>query len=331
MSRLRIKTLDTASLKNGIGNSAPTEGKSALLLDGKTGSELKVATWKKNVKILSILSVAMIVIYHSVWLLKGKSGQFEVEQVLEPLVHLDDGGWTTKKTDVLVESGPCNIPIVNAYDLTQKQFEDIYAYRTPLLIKTGNENSRFRSLCRKDSMLKNWGDAVVTLSSANTYSYGTKEVSLKDYIRNMIGPQSQSTLANETFYFFGYNDLKEWKDFFDQYNLPPYSLPGHSDALSFGLAGPGSGVPFHFHGPGFAETLFGRKRWFLTPHHIQPEFNPNKTTLQWFMEDYQRIAEKIDLHECTVSPGEIIYFPDKWWHATLNLDTSVFISTFLSP
>ena len=71
-----------------------------------------------------------------------------------------------------------------------------YAYRTPLLIKTGNENSRFRSLCRKDSMLKNWGDAVVTLSSANTYSYGTKEVSLKDYIRNMIGPQSQSTLAN---------------------------------------------------------------------------------------------------------------------------------------
>lgn len=28
---------------------------------------------------------------------------------------------------------------------------------------------------------------------------------------------------------------------------------------------------------------------------------------------------------------QAIYFPDKWWHATLNLDTSVFISTFLSP
>ena len=124
MSRLRKKTLDTTYLKNGIGNgSASTESKSAL--DGKTGSELKVGTWKKNAKILSSLSVAMIVIYHSVWLWKGKSGQFEVEQVLEPLVHLDDGGWTTKKTDVLVESGPCNIPIVNAYDLTQKQFEDM--------------------------------------------------------------------------------------------------------------------------------------------------------------------------------------------------------------
>ena len=26
---------------------------------------------------------------------------------------------------------------------------------------------------------------------------------------------------------------------------------------------------------------------------------------------------------------QIIYFPDRWWHGTLNIDTSVFISTFL--
>lgn len=26
---------------------------------------------------------------------------------------------------------------------------------------------------------------------------------------------------------------------------------------------------------------------------------------------------------------QVLYFPDRWWHATLNLDTSVFISTFL--
>ena len=113
--------------------------------------------------------------------------------------------------------------------------------------------------------------------------------------------------------------------------MPPYELPGHTHALSFGLAGPGSGVPFHFHGPGFAETLHGRKRWFLTPPDIQPEFNPNKTTLQWLQEDYDRIAAEIELHECTLGPGQIIYFPDRWWHATLNLDTAVFISTFLPP
>ena len=139
------------------------------------------------------------------------------------------------------------------------------------------------------------------------------------------------SLFSETFYFFGDNDVTEWKDLLDEYIQPPLKLPLHTAALSFGLAGPGSGVPFHFHGPGFAETIYGRKRWFLTAPDVRPEFHPNKTTLQWFFEDYAKVKSEIDLYECTLRPGEVIYFPDKWWHATLNLDTSVFISTFLSP
>ena len=114
-----------------------------------------------------------------------------------------------------------------------------------------------------------------------------------------------------------------------EYQLPPLTLPFHKPALSFGCAGPGTGVPFHFHGPGFAESIYGRKRWFLTAPDDRPEFHPNKTTLQWFTEDYSKV--KNQMYECTLKPGEVIYFPDKWWHATLNLDTSVFISTFLSP
>ena len=70
---------------------------------------------------------------------------------------------------------------------------------------------------------------------------------------------------------------------------------------------------------------------FLTDPEVRPDFHPNKTTLQWYFQDYQRVKSEIQLYECTLRPGEIIYFPDKWWHATLNLDTSVFISTFLSP
>lgn len=168
----------------------------------------------------------------------------------------------------------------------------------------------------------------------------------------MMGPQRLDTKANgavtrkkirrkiilkisgkraETFYFFGDNDVAEWADLLDEYRQPPLRLPGHMAALSFGAAGAGTGVPFHFHGPGFAEAVYGRKRWFLTHPDAKPEFHPNKTTLQWFVEDYPLVREEVDILECTIRPGEAIYFPDKWWHATLNLDTSVFISTFLSP
>ena len=33
---------------------------------------------------------------------------------------------------------------------------------------------------------------------------------------------------------------------------------------------------------------------------------------------------------CTVEEGEAVYFPDGWWHATLNLDESVFMSSFVN-
>ncbi len=110
---------------------------------------------------------------------------------------------------------------------------------------------------------------------------------------------------SETFYFFGDNDVEEWSDLLQEYAQPPLSLPGHTAALSFGLAGAGTGVPFHFHGPGFAEAVYGRKRWFLTHPDVKPEFHPNKTTLQWFHEDYRRVREDTDVLECTLRPGEV--------------------------
>ncbi|CAJ0940933.1 unnamed protein product [Ranitomeya imitator] len=103
----------------------------------------------------------------------------------------------------------------------------------------------------------------------------------------------------------------------------------HGRAYSFGIAGSGTGVPFHWHGPGYSEVIYGRKRWFLYPPDKTPEFNPNRTTLSWMLETYPLLPAAERPIECTIRPGEVLYFPDRWWHATLNLDTSVFISTFL--
>ena len=41
----------------------------------------------------------------------------------------------------------------------------------------------------------------------------------------------------ETFYWFGDNNYTEWEVLFNQYAEPPYQLPGHTGAYSFGLAG----------------------------------------------------------------------------------------------
>ncbi|XP_062359930.1 jmjC domain-containing protein 8 isoform X5 [Cinclus cinclus] len=142
-------------------------------------------------------------------------------------------------------------------------------------------------------------------------------------------PGLSSRVPSDTLYFFGDNNFTEWGPLFQHYVPPPFRIPGTSPAYSFGIAGSGSGVPFHWHGPGFSEVIFGRKRWFLYPPDKTPHFHPNETTLAWLQHTYPTLPPAQRPLECTLHPGEVLYFPDRWWHATLNLDTSVFISTFL--
>ncbi|XP_047486050.1 jmjC domain-containing protein 8-like [Penaeus chinensis] len=242
----------------------------------------------------------------------------------------DDGGWTTEDKDRIAQPGPCNINVEDG-SLSQEDFIKKYAYSEPVVIKGATDNQVFQTLTRRSALLEGYGHTTVRLSSANSYSYDKRDVTFNEYCVRHVHPQKLTTLGNETFYFFGDNNHEEWQDLLEQYIQPPYRLPFHLPALSFGLAGPGTGVPFHFHGPGFAETMWGRKRWFMYPPNVNPNFHPNRTTLQWLMEDYPLRKDDSNFYECTLNPGEIIYFPDKWWHATLNIDSSVFISTFLSP
>ncbi|VDM45377.1 unnamed protein product [Toxocara canis] len=244
----------------------------------------------------------------------------------------EDGGWDTNAEDRVVVSGHCDLERRNAEHLRQSEFESRYAFSEPVLIFNLN-NEVFRKKTAKQQMLQAWGDKPVTLNSANTYSYQRVPSTFADYVNRILKPQNVDALGNETLYLFGDIDQQLWEPLLKEYRLPGWELPGHRPALSFGIAGAGTGVPFHFHGPVFAEVtvIYGSKQWFLYPYEDRPEFDPDKSTLQWYLHEYPMLERIRRPLECLVMPGEAIYVPDKWWHATLNTQTSVFISTFLSP
>ncbi|KAL6727265.1 hypothetical protein Aduo_009157 [Ancylostoma duodenale] len=245
-------------------------------------------------------------------------------------VTTSSDGWHTEEKDIVGKDGPCNLERHDAKDLTEKEFLKRFAYGEPVVIYN-IDNEEFRKLTARKKMVEDWESTPVTLNSANTYSYTRVPSTFGEYLERYLKPQSLETLGNETLYLFGDIDQKVWKPLLEKYRIPRWSLPGHSPALSFGIAGAGTGVPFHFHGPVFAEVIYGSKRWFLYPYEDRPEFEPDHTTLEWFLKDYPLLPRDKRPLECVVKPGEAIYLPDKWWHATLNTETSVFISTFLSP
>ncbi|XP_063040226.1 jmjC domain-containing protein 8 [Engraulis encrasicolus] len=240
----------------------------------------------------------------------------------------DDGGWSSGNHS-LRDEGPCNIDVIHYTSLTYAQFLQQYAYVKPVILRGITDNKRFRFLCSKYNLLREYRDKTVRLSTANTHSYRKVDVLFDEFVEYLLRPQSAGTLGSETLYFFGDNNFTEWEALFDEYHAPPYKIPHTNPAYSFGIAGPGTGVPFHWHGPGYSEVIYGRKRWFLYPPDEEPEFHPNHTTLTWVRDAYSSLGIQQRPLECTIRPGEVLYFPDRWWHATLNLDTSVFISTFL--
>ncbi|KAM4819925.1 jmjC domain-containing protein 8 [Thomomys bottae] len=240
-----------------------------------------------------------------------------------------DGGW---RWDGAAAAGAEEDPrctVERRADLTYAEFVQRYAFLRPVILRGLTDNSRFRALCSRPRLLASFGDSVVRLSTANTYSYQKVDLPFQELVEQLLRPQDPASLGNDTLYFFGDNNFTEWEPLFRHYTPPPFRLLGTSPAYSFGIAGAGSGVPFHWHGPGFSEVIYGRKRWFLYPPEKTPEFHPNKTTLSWLQDIYPALTPSARPLECTVHAGEVLYFPDHWWHATLNLDTSVFISTFL--
>ena len=47
---------------------------------------------------------------------------------------------------------------------------------------------------------------------------------------------------------------------------------------------------------------------------------------------YRHITVAIAMHDVWfVLPLQVLFIPDRWWHATLNVDSCVFVSTFLGP
>lgn len=84
--------------------------------------------------------------------------------------------------------------------------------------------------------------------------------------------------------------------------------------------------------PGFSEAIHGRKHWVL--YNEKPEFHKDQTSRNWMEYNYMSMINSNSGNderplECTLDPGDIIYFPDMWWHATINLDPyTAFVSTF---
>ena len=94
----------------------------------------------------------------------------------------------------------------------------------------------------------------------------------------------------------------------------------------FLLGGTRSGVVAHMHGAGWNALLSGAKRWFLWPPNRMPPVALTFGVLHWFEKVYPKLAPSERPIELIQRAGEVIYLPDGWGHATLNVGLTLAVA-----
>ncbi|KAK7938289.1 hypothetical protein WMY93_001615 [Mugilogobius chulae] len=152
----------------------------------------------------------------------------------------DGGGWSSSADPRLDDGGRCNIDVLDF--ISYKDFMDRFAYSRPVILRGLTDNTKFQRLCSKENLLKEYGDRIVRLSTANTYSYKKVDVPFRRYVEQILRPQTLEVLGNDTF---------------------------------FGIAGAGTGVPFtgtaldslRSSTDASAGSVSSRQRATLSPQH----------------------------------------------------------------
>lgn len=219
--------------------------------------------------------------------------------------------------------------------LSQAEFDALFSAENgqPVIVATEVDAAFLRRVAR-DALLASHGDEEVTLSVSSTFSYSKRTQRFADYVNTSVSRPLEETaqLSSPDFLLFG-DHSDGWNSLLAAYRPPALIKPSATVALSFGVAGPGTGVPFHVHGPTWAQTLVGRKRWFLYPPDRRPPIDGEESVLRWMERVEGGSNDALRAHgapsECTLPPGRALFVPDGWWHATLNVDETVFISSFV--
>ena len=138
-------------------------------------------------------------------------------------------------------------------ELQADQHEEFYRFfwgRRPCIVRgaTRGANAAFAAAARRGPLLRAHGNATLILSTANTASYAKRRVRLAEYVADLMGPQDEARSGEETWYQFG-DQTSDLAPLMALYERPrQWMRHVNSSALSFGLSGTGTGVPFHTHG-----------------------------------------------------------------------------------
>ena len=109
------------------------------------------------------------------------------------------------------------------------------------------------------------------------------------------------------------------------------TLPG---TFEFFLGPAGSGAHPHVHAAAWNGLVFGSKRWLLWPPGLlqDSKVNVSMPAIEFFTAGLPDLIKSAgnEVYEFTQREGEVVFIPDSWGHAVLNLEPCIGVSRQLN-
>ena len=241
------------------------------------------------------------------------------------------GGWNDSPFELptLLTNDDCGFDVVK--DISDEDF--LYEYLTlqrPVIVRNAVKSKIMKNLLRKwqrSQFVKEYGklkfnEVTVPYAESFGYSDGTNElINLQDFVAKMdqLFQMGANKYPSQPTYIF--ETIRDDSPLLENFVLPSILDPELThismSEMQFYVGPALSGAPGHFHRSAWNILIYGKKRWFLYPP--TEAFYSRQHVWSWWQEQ----SKPTGAMECIQYPGDLVFIPDMWGHAVLNLRESV--------
>lgn len=250
------------------------------------------------------------------------------------------GGWLPSAIELPVEltKEQCDFDVIGYNVDTETLLLQYIVMQRPVLVRNATNRHYMKELFQtwqRSKLEKSHGSLKfkeVLVPYAESFGYNISLTTLKDFLdkMNLInkeqGEVKNALDAQPPNYIF--ETVPQDSPILEHFETPRVLNPSvtHiSTAKMQFYVGPAlSGAPAHFHRSSWNVLIYGQKRWFVFPP--EDAFYSKQHVWDWWRESY-RLVPKPKAWECVQNPGDMVFIPDMWGHAVLNLQESTGVAS----
>ena len=229
----------------------------------------------------------------------------------------------------------CDVDVLTPEQLTPALFAEKYSLQRPFILRNATDNAQARQfLADRCDIIERFGDVQVDLGdpfSLVVHGRASSSMSLREYL------DTPFDISAPRYFFDRFGRwIKHLGELGSMLETPAAVQLHPVDAVAptiFAIGKTGSGIGLHAHQDAWNQVLFGAKRWTLypgSPGGVPPEagYNPTEPHLQWLKDVYPAVKDGANRPlECIQHAGDVIYVPEGWYHATVNLGDTAAIAS----